>query len=305
MSDASSAVTCTSVYTDSEPWRYYEEDSVDIGPPRVIVYGYNGLLIQQVAPPSPDYVPGPEHPPSPDYVPDPEHPPSPIEIPYVPEPEYPETDIPKADMPPRKKVCLTTLALGFEIGESSAAGATKQPGPTESNFRRCRVEQAGYGITDTSSAIAAHVRTLETQALIDRGVAAALAEHDADRSRNGDNSNDSGTSERRQRTNPRECSYTDFLKQDVAYAMPWATLKRMITDKYCPRGKIQKLESEYWNLKVKGIDLLNYNYRFQELALMCDIMFPEELAKVERYIGGLPDMIHGSVKASKPQSMQE
>nr|GEY79091.1 hypothetical protein [Tanacetum cinerariifolium] len=51
--------------------------------------------------------------------------------------------------------------------------------------------------------------------------------------------------------------------QDVAYAMPWAALKRMIIDKYCPR------------------------------------------AKVERYIGGLPNMIHGSVKASMPQSMQE
>ncbi|GJT49556.1 putative reverse transcriptase domain-containing protein [Tanacetum coccineum] len=38
---------------------------------------------------------------------------------------------------------------------------------------------------------------------------------------------------------------------------------------------------------------------------MCDRMFPEESAKVERYVGGLPDMIHGSVKASKPQSMQE
>ncbi|GKF28501.1 hypothetical protein Tco_0094843, partial [Tanacetum coccineum] len=38
-------------------------------------------------PSSPDYVPGPEHPSSPDYVPGPEHPPSPIEIPYVPEPE--------------------------------------------------------------------------------------------------------------------------------------------------------------------------------------------------------------------------
>nr|GFC34603.1 hypothetical protein [Tanacetum cinerariifolium] len=34
-------------------------------------------------------------------------------------------------------------------------------------------------------------------------------------------------------------------------------------------------------------------------------MFPEEAKKVERYIGGLPDMIRGSVKASKPQSMQE
>ncbi|GKC44480.1 hypothetical protein Tco_1062202, partial [Tanacetum coccineum] len=32
-----------------------------------------------VAPPSLDYVPGPEHPPSPDYVPGPEHPPSPVE----------------------------------------------------------------------------------------------------------------------------------------------------------------------------------------------------------------------------------
>nr|GFB23296.1 hypothetical protein [Tanacetum cinerariifolium] len=38
---------------------------------------------------------------------------------------------------------------------------------------------------------------------------------------------------------------------------------------------------------------------------MCDGMFPEESAKVERYIGGLSDMIHGSVKASKPQLIQE
>nr|GFD29300.1 hypothetical protein [Tanacetum cinerariifolium] len=34
-------------------------------------------------------------------------------------------------------------------------------------------------------------------------------------------------------------------------------------------------------------------------------MFPEEAKKVERYIGGLPDTIHGSVKTSKPQSMQK
>nr|GEX42992.1 putative reverse transcriptase domain-containing protein [Tanacetum cinerariifolium] len=38
---------------------------------------------------------------------------------------------------------------------------------------------------------------------------------------------------------------------------------------------------------------------------MCERMFPEEAKKVKRYIGGLPDMIHGSVKASKPQSMQK
>ncbi|GKD04712.1 hypothetical protein Tco_1179686 [Tanacetum coccineum] len=46
--------------------------------------------MQLVAPPSPDYVPGPEHPPTLDYMPGPEHPPSRVDVPYVPEPEYPE-----------------------------------------------------------------------------------------------------------------------------------------------------------------------------------------------------------------------
>nr|GEU91927.1 hypothetical protein [Tanacetum cinerariifolium] len=546
MSNASFTVTYTSVYTDSKPWRYYREDSAETGPPGVIVYRYNGLHIQLVAPPSPDYIPRPEHPPSPDYVPGPEHPPSPMEIPYVAEPEYPEylapsddeapledkplpadaspitasldyvadsdleedpeedleddqadyptdegdgddkpsdddddddddddtddedpeeepfeeddeeeehpaptdspvvpivdlvlsareiealeadeptyapglpisipfsqtrlcrarktvrpeppmsasleaciarqaalllppllvpslplplpsplttiptdtgaplgyraarirmralipstsrrTDILEADMPPQKRACLTAPTLGFKIRESSAAGAARQPGPTESDLRRCRVEQAGYGITDTwdeivekmmeiasttlegvnervteldttvrqrtdefevrfkdaqfdrallrarvntlfrdrpdhrriamlmdreaiysreawafsmdkSSAIAAHVRTLETQvaALITQTtslqtqltttlgriegcnfilshctehvmIRAIMYERDADRSRNGDNSNDSGMGGRRKMTTPRECSYTDFLK---------------------------------------------------------------------------------------------
>nr|GEX79464.1 hypothetical protein [Tanacetum cinerariifolium] len=82
MSDASFVVTYTSVYTDYETWRYYGEESVEAGSPGVIIYGYDGLPMQPVAPPSPDYVLGPEHPPSPDYVLGPEHPPSPIEIPY-------------------------------------------------------------------------------------------------------------------------------------------------------------------------------------------------------------------------------
>ncbi|GJW24181.1 reverse transcriptase domain-containing protein [Tanacetum coccineum] len=68
---------------------------------------------------------------------------------------------------------------------------------------------------------------------------------------------------------------------------------------YCPRNEIKKLEAELWNLKVKGTDVTGYNQRFQELALLCVRMFPEESDKVERYVGGLPNMIHGSVVASK------
>ncbi|GJT24214.1 hypothetical protein Tco_0894151 [Tanacetum coccineum] len=37
-----------------------------------------------------------------------------------------------------------------------------------------------------------------------------------------------------------------------------------MTDKYCPRSEIKKLEVELWNLKVKGTDVLGYNQRFQE-----------------------------------------
>nr|GFB24514.1 hypothetical protein [Tanacetum cinerariifolium] len=52
------------------------------------------------------------------------------------------TDIPKADMPPRKRACLTTPAPIFEVEESTAAGAARQPGPDlESDRRRSRVEQ--------------------------------------------------------------------------------------------------------------------------------------------------------------------
>ncbi|GKE37966.1 hypothetical protein Tco_1461371, partial [Tanacetum coccineum] len=59
----------------------------DAGSPGVVVYGYDELPMHPVdpyvkavlqaleqAPPSPDYVPGPEHPPSPNYVPGPKEP---------------------------------------------------------------------------------------------------------------------------------------------------------------------------------------------------------------------------------------
>nr|GEW57897.1 putative reverse transcriptase domain-containing protein [Tanacetum cinerariifolium] len=578
MSDASSAVTYTSVYTDYEPWRYYEDDSAETGPPRVIVYGYDGLPIQPVAPPSLDYILGPEHPPSPDYVPGPEHPPSPplradaspiaassdyvadsdleedlkedpeedpeddqadypangwdgddepfdddddddtddedleedpfeeddeeeeeylaladsFTIPIVDHvlpaediealeadepthapgspiiiplsqthlrraqktvrPEPPmlasmeaciarhatlpsppllapslplplpsllttsptdtgaplsyrvaririralllstsrRTDILEADMLPRKRAFLTTRAPRFKIrrvlqlialttleGVNERVTELDTTGRQRTDEFEIRFEEAqddrallrarfntlfrdrpdhrrtamlmdievmyarevwAFSM-DRSSAIAAHLRTLETQvaalitqttslqtqltttlgrievleardpepqegpaeagsiwtfvyllaiivwhkmapkkrttratpattitptttitnaqlrALIYRGVDATLAEHDADKSRNGDNSNDLGTGGRRQMTTPRECTYTDFLK--------------------CQPMSFQG---------TKGV---------------------VEATKVERYISGLPDMIHGSVKASKPQSMQE
>ncbi|GJX31727.1 putative reverse transcriptase domain-containing protein [Tanacetum coccineum] len=52
----------------------------------------------------------------------------------------------------------------------------------------------------------------QIKALISQGVADALAEYDADRSRNGDDSYDSGSDGRRRMPVAYECTYSDFLK---------------------------------------------------------------------------------------------
>ncbi|GJS90107.1 putative reverse transcriptase domain-containing protein [Tanacetum coccineum] len=100
-------------------------------------------------------------------------------------------------------------------------------------------------------------------------------------------------------------SHVMTVTHDVAYAMTWVDLRKKMTDKYCPRNEMKKLEAELWNLKVIGTDVVKYNQRFQELALLCVRMFPEESDKIERYVGGLPDMIHGNIVASRPKTMQE
>ncbi|GKE29102.1 putative reverse transcriptase domain-containing protein, partial [Tanacetum coccineum] len=42
-----------------------------------------------------------------------------------------------------------------------------------------------------------------------------------------------------------------------------------------------------------------------ELALLCGRMFLKESDKIKKYVGSLPDMIHGSVVTSKPKTIQE
>nr|GFB63346.1 reverse transcriptase domain-containing protein [Tanacetum cinerariifolium] len=100
-------------------------------------------------------------------------------------------------------------------------------------------------------------------------------------------------------------SHMRAVGQEVAYAMPWKTLKQMMTAKYCPRSEVKKLEVDLWNLKVKGTDISSYTLRFQELSLLCGRMFPEESDEIERYVGGLPEMIRGNVMSYEPKSMQK
>ncbi|GKG13483.1 reverse transcriptase domain-containing protein, partial [Tanacetum coccineum] len=79
-------------------------------------------------------------------------------------------------------------------------------------------------------------------------------------------------------------SHIITVSHDIAYAMTWSDLRKKMTDNNCPRNEMKKLEA------MKGTNVIGYNQRFQELALMCVRMFPEESDKIERYVDGLPDM---------------
>ncbi|GJW42309.1 reverse transcriptase domain-containing protein [Tanacetum coccineum] len=170
------------------------------------------------------------------------------------------------------------------------------------------------------------VTNAQLQAMI--GVTTALATRNANRSTNGEDSHNSGTGVRRTKRVARDnytvenqikfstCtllgvtltwwnSHVGTVGYDVPYAMTWTDLKKKMTDTYCPRSEIKKLEVELWNLKVKGIDVLGYNQHFQELALLYVRMFSEESDKIEKYVSGLPDIIHGSVMASRQKTMQD
>nr|GFC77716.1 reverse transcriptase domain-containing protein [Tanacetum cinerariifolium] len=113
---------------------------------------------------------------------------------------------------------------------------------------------------DQKTINATTVTNAQLQTMIDQGVTAALAARDARRNTIGDDSHNSGTG---------------AAGHEAAYDMSWKTLMKMMTDKYCPRNEISKLEMEIWELKAKGTDLASYTQRFQELALLCGRMFAE------------------------------
>ncbi|GJV47328.1 reverse transcriptase domain-containing protein [Tanacetum coccineum] len=125
----------------------------------------------------------------------------------------------------------------------------------------------------------------------------------------------------------RKCTYKDFMSfqpfyfngtegsvglirwfertESQADKIAWTELKRLLTNKYCPRTEVKKIEDEFYNLVVKGNNLKTYARRFQELAVLCPNMVPNTKKLMKAFIRGLPKSIEGNVTASKPQTLEE
>ncbi|GJT92386.1 reverse transcriptase domain-containing protein [Tanacetum coccineum] len=92
---------------------------------------------------------------------------------------------------------------------------------------------------------------------------------------------------------------------EQANQITWTELKRLLTNKYCPRTEIKKMEDEFYGLTINGSDLKTYIRRFQELTILCSNMVLNSEKLIEAFIGGLPQSIEGNVTASKPQTLEE
>nr|GFA90253.1 reverse transcriptase domain-containing protein [Tanacetum cinerariifolium] len=95
-------------------------------------------------------------------------------------------------------------------------------------------------------------------------------------------------------------SYAKPIGIEQADKIAWTELKRVLTNKYCPRTEVRKMENEFYNLVVKGNDLKTYARRFQELATLCPNMVLNNEKLMEVFIGGFPQSIEGTITTSKP-----
>nr|GFB01230.1 reverse transcriptase domain-containing protein [Tanacetum cinerariifolium] len=67
-------------------------------------------------------------------------------------------------------------------------------------------------------------------------------------------------------------AYAQPIGIEQANKFTWIELKRLLTNKYCLRTEVKKMEDEFYSRTVKGNDLKTYVRRFQELAVLCPNM---------------------------------
>nr|GEU95659.1 hypothetical protein [Tanacetum cinerariifolium] len=279
------------------------------------------LLALPIPPPSPftplssplPQIPSPQLPPPPSSLHLPPPVPTSLPLPLSPLPPLPallsipssvdrREDTSEAELPPRKRLCLTALTSRYEVGESSTAA----PRPTGGH----RADYGFIGMTDAESCyiitvtichqkeplllqgllllrMAAPMTVAAVEQLIKARVSTALANHEALRNSTngqGDGSHGSDTRMRGTVRTPPECTYKDFLNykphtfkgtEGVVVLSQW----------------FEKMESVF---QISNCDVEN-QVKFATCTFLGD--------KVEKYVGGLSDMIRGNVMSYQPKTM--
>nr|GFA11335.1 hypothetical protein [Tanacetum cinerariifolium] len=245
-----------------------------------------------------------------------------------------KAEIPKTDTPPRKRLLLTAPRPGCEIGESSAAVEDDdrlRDGQHEGQLpavraeievlrrERLAYEQESIQIHEALTKYEAYNRTLEARV--------AVLETQTHRQEWQRQTADDFAVQHIMRTQALEAGARIDTLEDTAimYSLLSITgnsrlvgLYKMASKRTTRSTQVPPVtpaptattttvtEAQLQALIDQGVAAAMAEAEAsRELALMCDRMFPKESDRVEKYIGGVPDTIHDSVKANKPKTMQE
>nr|GEV85849.1 hypothetical protein [Tanacetum cinerariifolium] len=144
-----------------------------------------------------------------------------------------------------------------------------------------RTTRANLATTTTTTTTS--VTDAQLEALIEHGVAKALAARDADRNTNDDDSHVSRTEGVFELTQW-------FEKMETVFRISNCSVENQIKFSTCT---------------LLGSALTWCNSHIMTVGPDAAYAMTWEADKIKRYVGGLPDVIHGSVVASRPKTMQE
>ncbi|GJW61083.1 hypothetical protein Tco_0110418 [Tanacetum coccineum] len=284
-----SAITYTSVHSEARSWSIPSEDP----------YEEAARQLLEQAPHSPEYVPDPmeleDH--VPVYIPEPEHPEDLVPA----EDEAPTSLLPPSFLAPRIRP-LSPRALEVEMRDIASAfyhslhpseTPPLLPIPAPSTSRRADIPEA-----DTPP----RKRLLLTTPRPGREIgesSAALCLRDS-----------SDTIETRTpRYWRRIMTALELCNRRLVTAVR-AEIEVLRRERLAYEQESIQTRQDLARTRVSwGLNALPESATYQDFMIgtstSCVRDVPEESDKIERYVGRLPDMIHGNIVASKPKTMQE
>ncbi|KAJ0887184.1 putative retrotransposon gag domain-containing protein [Helianthus annuus] len=96
-----------------------------------------------------------------------------------------------------------------------------------------------------------------------------------------------------------------LLGIEAANATTWDDFKELMREEYCPHDEIQKLENEYYDLKMVGSEIEAYVKRSYELADLCPNLSRPMSRRIELFIKGLPPRVKGLATAANLNNLTQ
>jgi hypothetical protein len=93
--------------------------------------------------------------------------------------------------------------------------------------------------------------------------------------------------------------------KDPDYVMGWEEFVEIFTKRFCPESEMEKIEAEFLQLTMKGLEVQEFTTKFNELSRLVPHLVTPEDRRISRYIYALSPEIQGLVRAAGPTTYEK